>query len=564
MSGTSVNKVDSNATGARYAEELCIGQLVSDVAASGDRSTDIWYPIEPNEYSDFGGQVSTVARNPINPSRQRKKGLATGLEASAGYQSDITQENLLRQLRSFMFANFREKADIAGFNREPVYNVSTGGVSLADITLTITGINTNEYQLSGDPTSTNSGRTRPFAAGMLVYAANMQNAANSGLKVVSAVDSNGVTVSNTLTDDAAAQTGAKLVEVGFQFAAGDLDVDASSGFPALTSTTKDLTELGLIPGEWIFLGGDSAGTRFATAANNGLKRVRSIAANRIVLDKSDQAMATEASTTETVQLFTGRVIKNESSPGLQVTRSLQFERTLGFSDATQPTREQAEYVAGAVGNELSINVATADKVTADIAYVATNSFSINEVTTGANTLRSKEAAADGSVAVNTPAIVEADAFNTSSDVTRIALTLVQDGVENPTPLFAFVQEITIAINNNVTPAGAVGVFGAFDVTVGTFEVSANATAYFNDVAAVEAVRNTSDVTFDFHVVKQNAGISFDLPLVTVGDGRPNVAQDEAVTIPLTNEAASGAKVSPDLDHTLLIVAWPYLPAAADT
>lgn len=559
---TTVNKIDSNATGARFAEELTIGNLVSDVAGDGDRSPDIWYGIEPNEYSDFGGQITTISRNPINSSRQRKKGTATNKEANAGYQTDLTQQNLLRQLRGFMFADFREKADSRGFDREVTYDVTDGSEDLADISLGVDAVDTNEIQFDADPSSTNSGRVRPFAAGMLVYVSGMLTAANNGLKVLASVDTNGITTTNTLTDDANAQPDARVIEVGFQFAAGDLDVTASSGFPTLTSTTKDLRTLGLIPGEWIYIGGDTAGTFFSNAANNGFKRVRSIAQNAIVLDKSDLAMVTEASTTETIQLFTGRVIKNEALRADQKTRSYQFERTLGYSDNADTTLEQAQYVAGNVGSELTINVGTADKVTVDIAYIATDSFAINENTTGANTLRSKEAAADGSTAVNLPAIVEADPFNTSSDVSRIALTVLEDGTENPTPLFAYVQELSVAINNNVSPAGAVGVFGAFDVTVGTFEVSANMTAYFNDVAAITAVENTSDVSFDMHLVKSNAGISLDLPLVTLGDGRPNVAQDEAVTVPLSNEAATGAKIATSLDHTLLFVFWDYLPDAA--
>ncbi len=223
------------------------------------------------------------------------------------------------------------------------------------------------------------------------------------------------------------------------------------------------------------------------------------------------------------------------------------------------------YVRKSVNNihqEITINFNGADKLTADLNFVAISSFTLDEVDLGANTLRSKEAAADGSVAVNTPALQEADAFNTSSDVPRIALTRVQDGVENADPLFAFVQEFSLSINNNVNRLTAVGTFGAFDVTVGTFEVSANATAYFSDVAAIQAVRDTADVSFDFHLFRANRGISFDLPLVTLGDGRPNVAQDEAITIPLSNEAATGAKVDSTLDHTLLIVVWDYLPNAA--
>ena len=94
-------------------------------------------------------------------------------------------------------------------------------------------------------------------------------------------------------------------------------------------------------------------------------------------------------------------------------------------------------------------------------------------------------------------------------------------------------------------------------------VDAQMTAYFSNVAAVQAVRNNSDVTLDMHMMANNAGISLDVPMIGLGDARLNVEQDQAITLPLSAEAGTGAKYDPNMDHTLLMVFFDYLPDLAD-
>ncbi len=83
------------------------------------------------------------------------------------------------------------------------------------------------------------------------------------------------------------------------------------------------------------------------------------------------------------------------------------------------------------------------------------------------------------------------------------------------------------------------------------------------MASIAAVRNNSDITFDMILVKSNSGIAIDLPLLSLGGGLPNVEQDQPVTIPLELNAATGAKINSNLNHTLLMVFFDYLPNAAD-
>lgn len=509
-----VQKIDSNATGLRYAEETSIGVLPTS-------PLPVWKGLEPNSYDNFGGELTTVARNPINDSRQRKKGVVTDLDASGGFEMDLTQENLQDLLQGFFFASLRKKDELA---------VAT------------TDAGTDEFDVASGGDA--------YVAGDLVAAKGFDDATNNGLHLVTGTPTATTVPVTTALVTASGQSGT-ISRVGFQFASGDVDIDASGDLPKLVSTVKDLTELGLIPGEWVYIGGDATAHKFATAANNGFARVRSVTANEITFDKTQSTMVTEAGTTspaQTVRIFFGRVLKNELGTSI-IRRSYNLERTLGVPDTAQPSQVQSEYLTGAIPNEFTLNVPVADKATCSLSFVAQD----HELRSGAT----------GVKAGTRPSITEADAFNTSSDVKRIKLARVLPDDAAPSPLFAFVTELSISVNNNLSPNKAVGVLGSFEVTAGTFEVSASMTAYFSNVAAVQAVRDNADVTLDAHFVKANAGVSIDLPLVTLGEGRAEVEQDEPITLPFSADAATGAKIDSDLDHTLLMVFWDYLPDAAE-
>lgn len=515
-----VDSIDSNATGLRIAEEVSFGVLPG---------SPVWNPLEPNSYPEFGGQVTTIARNPINPSRQRKKGVVTDLDATGGFNTDLTQTNLQDPLQGHFFASLRPKGEES--------------VTAVDVDLA----NPDEYEVAS---------TTGFQLDDLIQGQNFAQLANNALNVVTGLvaDTSVEVADGLLVAEPAPPADARIVVVGHQFQTGEVDIDATGALPRLVraSGVKDFTTFGIIPGEPIFVGGDLTAEEWVGAENNGLKRVRQVGVDFIEFDKSDAAMTDETGTGLTIRLFFGRVLKNENGTEANfpiVKRSYQLERTLGAPDDAQPTEIQAEYIEGATPGEASFNLQGQDKLTVDLSYIGADRTVI-----------------DGPTALKTgsrPALTESDAFNTSSDFSRIKLAQVVPGDEAPLPLFAFSTELTLTINNNLSPNKAIGRLGAFQISAGTFQVGGNITAYFSDVAAVAAVQNNADITLDFFLAKSNSGIAMDVPLITLGDGRPNVAQDEPITLPLSMDAATGASVDPLLDHTLLMVFFDYLPTAAE-
>ena len=503
-----VNKIDSNVTGLAFAEELSLKVLPGTAEADA-----IWYNLEPNSYSDFGGELSTVARAPINSSRQRQKGTITDLDASGGFNTDFTQNNITRLLQGFFFADAREKPSTSPLNGSKIVVTAING--------------TNQFVAAAGLTA--------FKVGHLVLASNCGDASNNGLAKVSVAAAGLLTVTKTLVAEASPPAALKVEAVGFEFPSGDVSLTASASSIKLTSLATDLTTLGLNVGGWIFIGGDATANKFATNSP-GYARVKSVVAGTVEFSETTFAATTEAGTGKTIRIFFGTVIRNEKTPSLIKRRSYNLERQLG-NDADGM---QSEYLLGAIPNEFTLNVPQADKLNADVTFVAMD----NVQRTGATGIKAGTRVASPGE----------DAFNTSSDIYRLRMNIVDPTSLNNTALFGYVSEMTLAINNNVSPSKAIGVLGAFDATAGDFEVSGSVTAYFTTVTAVQAVRNNSDVALNIIAAQKNAGVVFDIPLLSLGGGRVNVEKDSPITVPLESSGAENAA-----GYTMLATFFSYLP-----
>lgn len=527
-----VNKIDSNVTGLSFAWEDSAGVLPG---------TPVWIPLEPNSYNAFGAQLSRLNRELLAQDRQRKKGVISDLDASGGFTHDLTQKGLAEIMQGFLFANFRRKGE------------AKNDFGVTDLEISATAATSRLTRTSGS-----LDLTTEFAVGDLVFVQGFSDPANNGLFTVAAVstttldlDETGAPGTPASLVDEAASSDVSVVQVGVQpTTAADIQADADGSRPALTSTTLDFTTLGLNVGEFVYIGGDTIFTRFTENGSNGWARVRSISANRLEFDKTAGTFANDNAAGIFLQLFFGRVLKNESNPANIVKKYLQLERQLGAPDSAQPAEIQSEYLTGALANEMTLRLSQASKVEADLGFVAAN----HETRDGPTGVKSGTRISSSEIT--------GDIFNTSSDVARVKLSIVDENDSNPTPLFAFATDFDIVINNGVTPDKAIGVLGGFDTTIGDFTVSGNLTVYFSTVEAVEAVRNNSDVTLDFILVAANAGIAFDLPLIALGDAQANIEADRPITLPISHDAATAAGIDANLDHTLLISFFDYLPNAA--
>lgn len=504
---TAVLKQASNNTGLSLAREITPGVVDGTVS---------WLSQEPNSYKDFGAKYKTVARSPINSSRQNKKGVTTDLDATGGWQEDLTAPAFASKAEGLFYADFRKKGDAA------VTAVNAGN---------------DEY------TTTNGAA---YVAGDLLFASGFAVAANNGLKHVTASAAGEVTVLEALADEAVAPEGAMITRVGFVFAAGDLTYTAAT--KTLASTAKDFTTLGLIIGEWLFVGCDAGGVD-QLGSNLGFARIASITAHAIVLDKIQPLVSTtgtagviaDSSGNNAAYMFFGRVVKNELDTGIKH-YTFQAERTLGKDD-TAALNNQAEYITGSVIDEAVFTFNSADKATVDWTLMSRRSET--------------RTSAQGPKPGKRPALTAASAFNTSTDVKRTAIQLVGSDA----PLYAYLMDLSITIKNNNKANKAIGYLGAIDMTEGNFEVSAAVTAYFANVSAAQAIENNKNVTLDTILARENHGIIFDIPLVSLSDGLPKIAANEAIQLPLDIDAATAASINPNTDYTMMVMFFDYLPTA---
>ena len=497
---TAVLKQASNNTGLALARE---------VSPSVVNAGSVWNPQEPNSYKSFGATYKMVSRNPINASRQMKKGVITDLDVSGGWQEDVTYEAVQNKIEGLMYAAFRRKVELAVtgvVGGSSQYTVAAGGAAVHDHAL--------------------------------IFASDFAVPSNNGLRTVLNSAATDVGVGDDLTTDGAG----KLVVVGQQAAANDLAYTA--GNFTLASTTLDFTTLGLIVGEYLCLTDDDP--QYRLTANLGMGRIASIAPHAIVFDKVFPADPTmpiiDAAATNAVaaRMYFSRVIKNEDA-GLIQHYTYQAERTLGMDDTTA-VMPQSEYLTGCVLNEGLFTFNSADKVTCEWTLLGAKYETYTSI--------------QGPKAGVRPTGAETGAFNTSTDVRFMSMELA--GQE--TPLYAYLMDLAITIKNNAKANKAIGVLGAIDMTEGQFQVSAAATAYFANVTAADAIKNNANVTVAALIARDNHGILFDIPLVTLGDGAPKITANEAIQLPLSIDAATAVGLNPNSDYTMMIMFFDYLPS----
>lgn len=493
-----------------------------------------WFKTEPNDISDLGAKITTVARRPISRSRQLKQGTVVDLDSAVAFEADLTMDAASKFLEDFIFAEYAN---------QNLYFFAPPAVSGVGFTI---------------PTSTaNQAAKAQFTAGgpiSLFFVRGYLTASINGLKALTSDLAGGVTTLpiTTIGANETPPTNAVVeycgIRTSFGGGAGDLAITVSAGAVTLTSgggsgAHVDFTTLGIKPGQFIHVGGLTSTNQMPTGSI-GFFRVLTVAAGVITGDKvfsyPGTSLTTDPNTSgggKAVDLLFGRFLRDvPNDQNVDDTRYIERTKTYeaAYPDLGGAGVDGYEYPIANYGNSVTLDIPETNKVTLKLEYLGFDT----PIPTGVR----KTNAAN---AINPIGTV---AFNSSTSF----VNLRTDALTAPNTLF---KSISMKITNNLAPDKILGILGAAVMDIGQFVIELDSELIFADVSLPTAIRNNSKQTLDLMLKNSDGGIVIDLPSVTIGDGGKTFPVDKAVKI--------SSKFMPfgdaNLGNSLGISLFPVLP-----
>ena len=482
----------TNTTTMSYAVETTPGVLPT---------TPDWYQLEPDSIGSLNESVTTTPRNPISKKRMDRKGSVTDSDTTVSFTEDFTYSSFNNFIEGFMYAALKTQTQAVP-----------------------TSVAVGAY--------THPAITAALDAGTLIYSRDFEDTANNGLKVVDAASTTTLTnVVETLVVDASPATGAKFDVVGFQGATGDIEVDASGD---LISTIFDFTASDAVfrVGQTIYIGGTAANTSFATAGA-GSARITAVAANKLSLEgQTSTTWATDAGAGKTIQILTGSFIRNVPVCNADfLSRTYQIEAAYSDKACTDTAYEYAE---GCSANTLTINNPQGDKCMLDWGFIG---LSVDSETTSAKS-------------GNRYTPTDTTAFNTASDISDIVLAK-----SNGTVLATYFKDLTLSLDNGVSPIKVLGTLGAVDMNLSNFVVTGSATVLFDDLEAIKSAKANDTVSLSWNVNNGESTIYFNIPSMTLGTADKSFDRDEEIKLSIDGNAFE----DDTLGFVLGITIMPYTP-----
>lgn len=411
----------------------------------------------------------TVVSNVIRTDRMRD----TISEVAASAEGDINFELVYRDLDIFFEGAFANDFVFLIERTLPTANVSAANA-------------TSKFAVSAGTDFDN------FVAGADVWVSGFATAAQAnGRFSITSIDAGGVgivvdtgTPGLSLPTVAAGTTGDKTFRTN-KAVFTDLEVTAPNTI--ISTTTNFLTSVNLEVGQWLRTAG------FGTAANNGVFKIVSIAANEIVFDTA--VLVDEAAGASVV--ISAQRIKNGTAR-----KSLHIEKKFGDVD---------KYVGfpGMRVGAMSLNVES------------------QQLVTGTFTFMGKEAQTSETSVLGQ--VVPAG-INPSMNATTNVGSIYEDDVLLSTAL----RSVALSVANNLRAKPQLGSRAPIDIGYGFVDVTGTVSAYFEDLVLYNKFidHDESSLSFRFTDAYGNVMV-FTLPRLYYTNGNPNAGGgNDDVLLPL--------------------------------
>lgn len=454
----------------------------------------LYRALDLNTYSDASTSSDKATREVMSQGRQVLKGAVTGQSTNFGYNIDNTFDNTLAQVATFLFNRPVER----GVSRSALAASTNDGSPITARTAdSITVAGANAYLTEGE-------------LFILADGLNDRTLLKAGAVTATAVPFTpykaGTVVSTSLELTAAA----RIVKVGELLpAATTLRGYADRAELTLTTPLKATLKVG----EWVFIGGGGVTTN--AELQPLFARVTKVEATKITFDTTTRPVSTISDiAVADLPLFYGSFIVNGDE-----TISTTHKRYLGEDPNNKP---MIETFIGCVANELAINATERALLNMDLSYICLDS--------------DVEADVMPTELVGKFAAPEQDPINTSTDVVRQRMYVPKVGQMNTAAIHSFVQELNVQIANNLNEDTAMAHLGAVGITAGKFNVTGNATVFFNSVEAMRAVKCNCTVGMDTIYARKNAGLVIDVPAMTIATDGITLEVGQAIKLPLTHDA----------------------------
>lgn len=511
-----MGRVITNGTTLSFAREASLGVLPG---------TPQWFELEPNSIGSWGTTISKEARNPISQARARRKGVITDLDSAVEFEADLTLAHLRHFAESFLFS--------AAVGADAFLTSAATGTGFTIPALTAAQAGRLIYSAAG------------AGAVSLIKTTGFINDENNGLFPLAddpLVTETEITIPGLVAEAVPVTTYAEVAVAGVRGAAGDIEIDANGD---LISTALNFTTLGIAAGQVIHLGGVDVANQFFNEENFGFARVAIVAANKLTLEKRDNAFVTDDGTDTgaggtglRIDILFGQFVRNvpvNDAGYLEI--SNQFE--LSSPNLMAGGATGYEYSLGNYADALSISIPLSGKATMTLGFIGTDTTNPS-ITRAAE---ADEAKAGGAV----------ESFGSASDIARLRVQDVDEA-----GLTTDFKSATFTLTNNVQPEKVIGTLGAKYLNVGDIECDVESQVLFTNPDVIERIRCNKTVGLDWVIRNGDGGAAFDLPTGTLSGGNREMPENQSVLL----NATYMAHEEDSYGFTLGISFFPALPETA--